>query len=265
MQPPDRVALYRAPYLVGKVLFAAAFVVGAGAALMRDHRPPGISLEYGPSVRDLMARGDYVHAAAQMRLALKLDQTLAEVPARLTLGQALARAGDLEGAVVELRRAAALAPRDAQVQVELGNTYAAAGHLGAATQAFESALSIDPQIPGVRAKLAWARASGLRSRGDVEGAARSYREALELEPNLSEARLELATTLARRGDLEGATAEMKAFVQQRPNDPRGYVFLARALAEQGHRDQAIAVVQHGLGVQPSDQDLRRLLGVLTAR
>ncbi len=265
MQQPDRIALYRAPYLVGKVLFAAALVVGVGVALWRDHRPPGISLDYGPEVRELMAHGDYVRAAAQMRLALKLDQTLAEGPARLALGQALARAGDLEGAMVELRRAAVLAPRDAQVQVELGNTYAAAGNLGAATEAFEAAVAIDPQIRGVRPKLAWARASALRGRGDLDGALRSYREALELEPNLTEARLELATALAARHDLEGAATELQTFLQQRPTDPRGYVFLARVFAEQGHRDQAIAVVQRGLGVQPNDSDLRRLLEALNAR
>jgi tetratricopeptide (TPR) repeat protein len=265
MQPLDRVALYRAPYLVGKVLFAAALVVGAATALIRDHHPPGISLEYGPYVRELMARGDYVHAAAQMRLALSLDPTLAEAPARLALGQALARAGDLQAAVVELRRAAVLAPHDAQAQVELGNTYAAAGNWPAATQAFEAAVAIDPQIPGARAKLAWARASALRGRNDVDGAVRSYREALGIEPSLTEARLELATALAGRGDLEGAATELRTVVQQRPNDPRGYLLLARALAEQRHRDQALVVVQHGLAVLPNDPDLRRLLEVLNGR
>ena len=65
--------------------------------------------------------------------------------------------------------------------------------------------------------------------GDATTAARSFREALRLRPDLIEAREGLGLALYEMGDLDGAVEELRALLRQSPDAVRARLVLATAL------------------------------------
>jgi tetratricopeptide (TPR) repeat protein len=67
------------------------------------------------------------------------------------------------------------------------------------------------------------------ARGDATTAARTFREALRLQPDLIEARESLGLALYEMGDLDGAAEELRALLRQHPDAVRARLVLATAL------------------------------------
>ena len=104
------------------------------------------------------------------------------VPLRAHLAAELLRAKRAPEAEAEYRRALALAPRDAALQLGLAEAFLAQGKTGAAVVALE-ALAAQPGRPA-RALLVWAQA--LHAEGDDREAARRYRAAVDEAPDLAD-------------------------------------------------------------------------------
>jgi superkiller protein 3 len=245
----SRQVIYRTIFRISIGLFGLLFVAGLLYSFQSDHHPPGPALDYGVWVRKLLGRGEYARAAQQMELAMRLDETLARQDAQVAVGQALARSGDLDGAIAAYRKALATDPRNATAHFEIGNALAARGGLQ----------------PEIGPKLAWARAGMQRMQGQFDAAIASYREVLAARPDLVDVRFDLGVTLAARGDLEGAAREFGTAVQQRPETARFHNALGMALAQLGRREEAIVAYKRGLTIAPDDTELRRNLALVESR
>ncbi len=99
--------------------------------------------------------------------------------------------------------------------------------------------------------------------GDTDEAARSFRRALEQNPDLAAALVDLARLLAERGDHAGAIELLERARRQSPRDPRIHYRLGSATIAQGdvaaglrHLRQALAVAP---GYPPAANDLAWIL------
>ncbi|MGA7178993.1 MAG: tetratricopeptide repeat protein [Thiobacillaceae bacterium] len=96
------------------------------------------------------------------------------------------------------------------------------------------------------------QANALLHAGKVEAARRKYREALERNPALTEARIQLARSLREGGDTESALSVLKAGYNQQRDDILA-VALGRAYAESGQRVEALNWLSLGSGrLGPAD-------------
>ena len=116
---------------------------------------------------------------------------------------ALAAAGD-PAAVAASRRPRALAPAYAPLEVRRGRALAAAGDRAGAAAAFGRAVELDPDLPHAHLELARLALAG----DDPERALAEARRALAADPRFGEAHGLLAELLRRRGEAAGADAEL---------------------------------------------------------
>jgi hypothetical protein len=188
-------------------------------------------LAVGEKVRRALAAGDLTAAELELTLAKKGwsgASGLGELMAPLEAELAAARARQDE----ERRRAEKL-----RLLVERGEERLGAGAYGEARHAFEAALELDPAHPAAveglaraDAGLAWQAAEALRAaqatelvregeelvaRGDPVSAAAKAREALELRPELPEARALAAAADERRRALAAEEERRRAEERRR--------------------------------------------------
>ena len=132
-------------------------------------------------------------AVKHYRRALVLDD--ANVSARFNFAKALQSTGDPQGAVAELRLLAAREPDDAGVHAALGAALLDAGDADEAARALDRALAIDPVHPDALNELGLVHLD----RGAFELAADCFRQALDAEPGMAVACVNLVKT-RRFGD-----------------------------------------------------------------
>lgn len=212
---PDAVQIH---YPLGQVLRQlgrteeAAPHLGAAARLEIDPRdwPPCADpvlaelrrLTTGPSA--LILRGIGAEAAGADSLGLEeLREAVRLAPedasARINLGAALQRQGDLQAALVELEAAMSLDPRNAALLFDTSRLLQRLGEEGRAFDLLEQAVALDPDFIEARLTLATA----LQRRGQNEAALAHYDRVLAVEPRNVPARLQRALALGalgRRGE-----------------------------------------------------------------
>jgi Flp pilus assembly protein TadD len=140
------------------------------------------------------------------------------------LGAVLQRAGDLEAAERQLRRAVELAPEFAEAHHNLGVVYGLSGRLDAA-------------------------------RAELE-------QALDLAPDYAMAEENLGVILHRLGDLEGAAQRLERAVELRPESPQAHFRLALVRAAQGLSVEAAAAFERVLALEPDRAEAHHNLAVL---
>ena len=144
---------------------------------------------------------------------------------------------DLAGAGVAYHRAAELAPRDAQVVVDLAWFDLELGHFDAAVAGFRRVLARDPLQPSAQDGLGRA----LLAQGHAAEAEAVFRKVIDQQPQASIANVWLATTQMLQGHAAPALASA-----ERETDPLW-------------RDYALALAHHAAGdVAASDAELRKL-------
>jgi arylsulfatase A-like enzyme/Flp pilus assembly protein TadD len=149
-------------------------------------------------------------------LRAALDAIVAEDPrngqAQMRLGYALVDAGDLRGAERHFRAALAAAMPTADVHLGLALCLMSTGRPGEAERALLEARRIEPGNPVVEANLG---ALALDA-GDMTRAAEYFGAALEIDPDLHQARFNLARALARQGRRAEALKEAETLLQRLP-------------------------------------------------
>ena len=212
----------------------------------------------------LMARGGEALVNGHLEVAKALYRQAVSVEprnmeARRNLAVALTRAGDLEEAGRVLEAALRLRPGDPLLFFDLANVQVAQGASEAALANFGQALEVAPGFEGAlfnRANVLmqlqrWGEAErdlrrvldrssthvqaryllamAIFQQGWQEEGLAGLRQVLEDEPNLSAARLSLASILAQTGDRDGARKQYVEILQRDPS-PQGK---ASAAAELG--------------------------------
>jgi len=134
----------------------------------------------------------------------------------------------------------------------------------AAREMFQKAIETDPEYAGAYAGLAdsysylfmfWAS-----TQENLEEADRASRTAVELNPELAEARVArgVAVSLAKRYD--EADREFRAAIQLNPSLFEAYYFYARGYYAQGKLDRAVYWFQRASEARPQDYQAPTLLG-----
>jgi tetratricopeptide (TPR) repeat protein len=155
----------------------------------------------------------------QQGLAL-LDAVLAKDPKavapRITRSHALVLLGRAEDALAESRRAATDSPRTAQAHLAVANALLALDRDADAAQALRLALDADPANADIHVELAsvlW------RNLSDAPAAAEVLSKALQLNPALPSAHLQLGLLQHHVGDIAAARATLASLEIVAPNSP----------------------------------------------
>lgn len=176
-------------------------LVIAGALLSSGcpaHRAPPLAED--PSLRPALSR---------------LAQNPDDVEARLELAAARRRAGDLEGALVEVYKALASDPRSAAAHVERARIYFERGLVEKEIEAWRAVLELDPQRPGARENLGHA----LVAAGRQLEAAAEYRRVLSEQPDALPVLFNLALLETDAGNVEEARRLWTEYLERDPSGP----------------------------------------------
>jgi CRISPR-associated protein Csy1 len=233
----------------------AATAAAKAQAIASDLRAPA-----GVRAAALRLRAEALARSGDLRGALDdaaASATLVPADARAwnALGIAAADAGEGERAIEAFAHATSLDPRYARAWANLGNALRSAGRTGDARTAFERAVAADPRYAFGWTHVAIAR----RDDGDDTGAADAARRALALDRRQRTARLVLAGLDRRAGRLDPAIDGYRQSLAEQPDDARSRFLLAGALAERDDLDDARAAY-----VQAARDDPRMLRARLGA-
>jgi tetratricopeptide (TPR) repeat protein len=163
------------------------------------------------------------------------------------------------------------------------------GNLADAIQAFDRAVTLDPQFGlahAARAEALWSRflesrdsatardavAAGttalrlspmspevhyvvavtLAGTGQTDSAIQELEQALALRPTYEDARVQLGRSLARRGDIDRAIAEFRTITDARPDYAPPFTAMGLALLDAGRYEEAARAFEHVATLQPNN-------------
>jgi predicted O-linked N-acetylglucosamine transferase (SPINDLY family) len=190
--------------------------------------------------------GDFTRAEAAYQTLLKRQPD--HVGALGGLGVLLFQTGRGEAATEPLERAVAGAPRDAQLQINLGAVYASLQRHDEAVACFRRGLALDPgHVDGWRNL-----AKSLLSAGRLDDADTALGELEKRIPGDRELRRLKADLLLRRDRAADATVALRQLLQENPKDVRGWVNLGRALFRQGDYQGAAEANRTALRLDPRE-------------
>lgn len=215
--------------------------------------------------RTLALADRYGEAATALERAVELGAH--DVRTLLYLGSALWESGRSEAADPVLARAAeAAAGTGAELLAhhQLGRLRLWAGRPAEAIPSLERALALRPSAGDVALDLARA----LDGAGRTDDAIAAYRRVIEASPDSHHARWGLAQALARAGRRDEAAEQLRVYRElydadqertRRIRRVESLVDLAHARALEGDHDGAVRALEEAVGLDPDDQNLRRLL------
>ena len=199
------------------------------------------------SAKDYLAKKDYSAATIQLKNALQEKSDLAE--ARYLLGRIYFMQGDFASAEKELSHAARAGFRMDEVSPLLAQAMLKQGK--------RKELIEGINIEGVTD--AGAKASLQASLGDAQlsvdraAADKSYRAALEADPDNVPAAVGLARLMASEGKVEEALEKATALADKNPTVAEVHVLRAQLLFSQKRADEGLAALAKALEFNPKDQ------------
>jgi Flp pilus assembly protein TadD len=206
--------------------------------------------------RRLLNAGDLEGAIAHLARAADADPQNPEY--HNVYGHALWRSGDRDRGLTELSLAARLDP---QLEMDYARSLDVAGRKQEAIREYEAILQ---QNPG--SALAQTDFGRLLYRsGEYQKAAGYLRHAVESRPDDPVLRQELAYALDQSGDHAQAAAAYEDVLKLAPGATVTRGLLAENLYESGKKDEAVALVRDGLKQSPNAPLLQRQLGSLLER
>lgn len=122
------------------------------------------------------------------------------------------------------------------------------------------ALRLNPNYPEARVNLA----TILRRTGEFNQSEQQYQEALRIQPINVEAHAGYGALLLQEGRNDEALREFSTVVQLRPEDADARYDLGRVLAAMRRTDEAIAQFSEAIRLRPDDAEAHHSLGVVLA-
>ncbi|ROR03161.1 tetratricopeptide repeat-containing sulfotransferase family protein [Desulfosoma caldarium] len=161
-------------------------------------------------------------------------------------GLALLYAGDGDGALAALERAASLPGADAVAHARLGALQVGRNELALARRSFEQSLALDPQRAEVLSNLGGVLVRESR----LQEALEYYNRALALKPDLTIAAQQRDLILAQLGRLDEVLLERQEALEKNPDDPAAHLALARVQWQADQRDAAVATLEAAIDRLP---------------
>ncbi len=211
--------------------------------------------------------GDVRGSIKQLEQGLNLKQDADASPreqsrVHYVLGGLLVNDGRDDEASEHFERALELAPNLTDARIKLGNAQARAGNLEKAITTYDSVIAGQPQNATVLLK----RASALMALGRETDARKDLEMLLTLSPESSEVHVRLASILEKSGDLESAIGlyskvlELEVTLKEKP---LVHYRMASLLSKMGHLDKAIEQYRAALDLEPTlAPALNNLAGLL---
>ncbi|MEG4330949.1 tetratricopeptide repeat protein [Microcoleus sp. AT9_A2] len=153
------------------------------------------------------------------------------------LGEALAKHGDWEGAIMAYRSFIELKPEVAEVYGQLGDALAQQGNRDEAIAAYSRALALAPEAEEIYSKL---EAVQQQKKWDLEAAMASYRRAIELNPD----------------DVQA----YRKLLEIQPENSEIWLKLGKALVKQNEWEEALTWYVRACEVNPESFDCYYQLG-----
>jgi tetratricopeptide (TPR) repeat protein/tRNA A-37 threonylcarbamoyl transferase component Bud32 len=208
----------------------------------------------------LRGKGNLDGAIVECRKAIELDSRY--VPAHYNLGLALRDNRDLDGAIAAYQKAIELDHKCAPAHNNLGNALRDKGDLDGAIREWQKAIELDSGLALAHNNLG----NALSDRGDLEGAIAEFHKAIKIDSGLVLAHNNLGATLHRKGDLDGAIASFNTAIALAPKYAVAHHNLGRALQDKPDLDAAIAAYQKASELDPKWAPPHNSLGnILRAR
>jgi len=182
----------------------------------------------------------------QYREAVRLKPDDAQL--RMLLGETLVRLRRWQDAELILKDSIQTDPRSARAHYNLAELYRIQGRFGDALGEFQKAAEADPDVDldRIYAKIGIVYSNEL----DFDNAARSFRRAVEINPTLVEARLDLANLYARQSRYDEALKEYVTILSLEPSRPDVYANLAQVYLKTSNYDRAIESGRKALELDP---------------
>lgn len=193
------------------------------------------------------------HIAGQRK---KLETNADDVPTRLALANALAKSGDFDAAIGQLREIVARKPEMPEVYLRLGHALAAQGRVAEAIVDLEKALAFNPRLVDAHMKLGRIHAS----EAQWDRAGRHFAEALDIQPRSVELHVSLGKVRQRQGRIKDAIRHMKEALAIDPGHTDAEYNLGHVLRAAGQYDEAIRCFRDVIEVDPDLPDAYRNLG-----
>jgi protein O-GlcNAc transferase len=178
----------------------------------------------------------------------------------LLLGTALALVPKRSEALEALRRAVDLAPQSAQAHHTLAMALARFGELDQARLAFERTLKLDPELAAAHGSLA----AILAAQGELEAAAQQFTEALRRERDKKvAARYHYLRGRVYRQENRSrqAVKDFERAVELNPGLARAYLELGLARVELQDHQGALEALRRAAELAPEDPDAQYELGL----
>lgn len=167
------------------------------------------------------------------------------------LGRALASVGQLDEAIASFRTAMTLKPNFAPAYVDLASALRRAGKLDEAVNVATRATEFDPRSGKAHNILGLIYAD----RHDDARAIQHLERALELQPDLADAHLNIAQVLMQqRDDLDAAIAACRRAIALRPTYAEAHANLGILLVENAQIDEAMAEYRRAIELNPDSND-----------
>ena len=141
-------------------------------------------------------------------------------------------------------------PQARDAHLNFGNYLAAEGHYREAHAAFQTALELRPDDPGLISSIGVL----LSKQGRPEEAIARFRKALRLNPKHQITMRNLAVLLANQGRYAEGLAAAQKLIARYPDDVQGHHLIGALLSKQGRPEEAIAHFREVLRLHPQHRD-----------
>ncbi len=176
---------------------------------------------------------------AQRTLKALVESTPSFVDGRVALAEARQRAGDVRGALSEVKEVLARVPDHPQALMLQG----------ALEQHAPQVAGADATVPGENAEgdgpdaNTSRRLNELEAAGDMMGQINLLKPLADRQPPAVWAQLQLARVLEKVGRADAATPWIRRYLEARPDDHRARFFLARCLQLSNNLDEALNLLE----------------------
>ena len=163
------------------------------------------------------------------------------------------------GPQLDTRRSRVISDRRAQAHhyTNRGAEELQAGHLAEALSLLESAVELEPDLPDAWLDLGVAR----RRSGDLDGAEAAYRRAIDADPAYLPAYQNLSGLARFRGDADTARQLLRLLDRKGNRNPFILLALGDLSFEEGRLDQARRFYRRAQRLQPFDPDTTAAMGL----
>ena len=174
----------------------------------------------------------------------------------VTKGTASVKAGDWSAARAYFEAAIKKNPKQADAHYYLGLVMDKTGDRGAAEKSYRTALELQPDLQEAAENLT----AILIETQKFDDAVVLAKKALARNAKNAEMQLNLAIALSGKGDVDGATKAFDGAVKLAPNDPRFYLAYAQHLGAAKKNDEAIGKLKEAMRVAGDDAVMLGTIG-----